>query len=200
MRIALVGVLTLVLAGMTSDALAELYRWRDPQTGTIKYSSYPPPWYGDESREASSPKVEVLGERQGAGNAERKPTDGMAEKVAEVIRFMEQRREQLLSRMTVARASAGFDPGNPAFKADVQAYRAVTRELDKFDPKGAAARRKSDAQVFQNLGIETDTRTERSTAGGEVQPVQPPPAPGLGAPPPRDLREGSRSGTRPERQ
>ncbi|MEJ2175812.1 MAG: hypothetical protein P8Y76_13135 [bacterium] len=151
MRIALVGVLTVVLAGMTSDALAELYRWRDPQTGTIKYSSYPPPWYGDETREATAPKVEVLGERQGAGDADRKPADEMAEKVAEVVHFMEQRREQLLSRMTVARASAGFDPADPAFKADVQAYRAVTRELDKFDPKGAAARRKSDAQLFQNL-------------------------------------------------
>jgi hypothetical protein len=202
MRIALVGVLTVVLAGMTSDALAELYRWRDPQTGTIKYSSYPPPWYGDETREATAPKVEVLGERQGAGDADRKPADEMAEKVAEVVHFMEQRREQLLSRMTVARASAGFDPADPAFKADVQAYRAVTRELDKFDPKGAAARRKSDAQLFQNLGIETEAGAERPTAGGALQPVRPPRTRGAGAPQPpsRDQQEGSRFATSPERR
>jgi hypothetical protein len=144
----------------------------------------------------------VLGERQGAGDADRKPADEMAEKVAEVVHFMEQRREQLLSRMTVARASAGFDPADPAFKADVQAYRAVTRELDKFDPKGAAARRKSDAQLFQNLGIETEAGAERPTAGGALQPVRPPRTRGAGAPQPpsRDQQEGSRFATSPERR
>ena len=138
MQIVLAAALGVMLAVVAADVAAELYRWRDPQTGTIRYSSYPPPWYGDESREATAPKVEVLGNRD-AQAASRKPADEMAEKVAEVIRFMEQRREQLLSRMTVARASAGFDPAAPGFKADLQAYQSVTRELDKFDPQGAAA-------------------------------------------------------------
>ncbi|KPK03754.1 MAG: hypothetical protein AMJ64_15035, partial [Betaproteobacteria bacterium SG8_39] len=162
-----VGVLAVVLAGLAPSALAELYRWRDPQTGTVKYSSYPPPWYGDESREAAAPKVEVVGGDKPGGKETRTPADEMAEKVAEVIRFMAQRREQLLSRMTLARASAGFDSADPAFKADLQAYRAVTRELDKFDPKGAAARRRTDARVFDNLGIEPEALAARPGAGGE---------------------------------
>lgn len=176
-----VGVLAVVLAGLAPSALAELYRWRDPQTGTVKYSSYPPPWYGDESREAAAPKVEVVGGDKPGGKETRTPADEMAEKVAEVIRFMAQRREQLLSRMTLARASAGFDSADPAFKADLQAYRAVTRELDKFDPKGAAARRRTDARVFDNLGIEPEAlaarpggERARESARGVVPSPQPP--------------------------
>ncbi len=175
MRIVLAGVLTVLFAVIASDAFAELYRWRDPQTGNIRYSSYPPPWYGDESREASAPKVEVIGaQREGAS---RTPADEMAEKVAEVIRFMEQRREQLLSRMTVARASAGFDPEDAAFKADLQAYRAVTRELDKFDPKGASLRRRADARAFENLGVAPQAEGARPAVAGA-----PPPRPASGEP------------------
>ncbi|MCG6951518.1 MAG: hypothetical protein LJE90_04040 [Betaproteobacteria bacterium] len=173
MRIVLFGALLAALVGVAFDAGAELYRWRDPQTGSIKYSSYPPPWYGDESRAASAPRVEVLGGGNRDGEANAKAPDAMAEKVAEVIRFMEQRREQLLSRMTVARASAGFAPTNPAFRADLEAYRNVTRELDKFDPKGASARRKSDARVFENLGIEPQSATEPPAPGSPGAPPRP---------------------------
>jgi len=172
MRIVLLGALLAAFLGVAFDAGAELYRWRDPQTGSIKYSSYPPPWYGDESRAANAPKVEVLGSPSD-GDAKAKAPDAMAEKVAEVIHFMEQRREQLLSRMTVARASAGFTPSNPAFRADLEAYRNVTRELDKFDPKGASARRKSDARVFENLGIEPQSGAEPPTPGSPGAPPRP---------------------------
>jgi hypothetical protein len=43
-----------------ATAAADLYRWVDPETGSVKFSSYPPPWYGDERREKSSPKVEHI--------------------------------------------------------------------------------------------------------------------------------------------
>ena len=173
MRIVFVGVLAALLAGPVADALAELYRWRDPQSGRIKYSSYPPPWYGDESRAANAPKVEVLGGDKPGGDANAKAPDPMAEKVAEVIQFMEQRREQLLSRITVARASAGFSPTDPGFRADLEAYRNVTRELDKFDPKGAGARRRADSRVFENLGIEPQSPAEPPTPETPSAPPRP---------------------------
>ena len=44
----------------TGTAAADLYRWVDPETGSVKLSSYPPPWYGDEARERRAPKVEVI--------------------------------------------------------------------------------------------------------------------------------------------
>ena len=192
------AVLGAALAGAAAQAAAELYRWRDPQTGSIKYSSYPPPWYGDETRERTAPKVEVLGEQPGA--ASRTPADEMAEKVAEVIRYMAQRREQLMQRMTVARASAGFDPGDPNFKADLQAYRAVTRELDKFDPRGAAARNRADAQAFEKLGIAPEASEVQPSAGRDSRLAPAQSARGVAPPPrpaPRDAQEDALPADRP---
>ena len=51
----------LLLAALAAlPAHAELYRWVDPQSGSVKFSNLPPPWYGDPEREARSPKVEVI--------------------------------------------------------------------------------------------------------------------------------------------
>lgn len=194
MRIVLCGALLVALAATALDAGAELYRWRDPRTGSIKYSSYPPPWFGDETREANAPKVEVLGGGNASGDANAKPTDEMAEKVAEVIHYMEQKREQLLSRMTVARASAGFTPSDPAFRADLEAYRNVTRELDKFDPKGASARRKADARVFENLGIELQGPAGPPASGSTSGPVRSGSAGRFASPPPPEGSAGSEAG------
>jgi hypothetical protein len=47
----------------SGHAAADLYRWVDPETGSVKYSSYPPPWYGDEAQERRAPKVEVIPSR-----------------------------------------------------------------------------------------------------------------------------------------
>ena len=44
-------------------AYADLYRWVDPDTGTVKFSSYPPPWHGDAERERGAPAVEVIPSR-----------------------------------------------------------------------------------------------------------------------------------------
>ena len=42
---------TLTAALAPQAAHADLYRWVDPQTGSVKFSSYPPPWFGDQARE-----------------------------------------------------------------------------------------------------------------------------------------------------
>jgi hypothetical protein len=47
----------------TDRAVADLYRWVDPETGSVKFSSYPPPWYGDEAKQRNAPKVEVIAPR-----------------------------------------------------------------------------------------------------------------------------------------
>ncbi len=52
-----------------TNAAADLYRWVDPETGSVKFSSYPPPWYGDEKLEKRSPKVEHIPARGPGGSA-----------------------------------------------------------------------------------------------------------------------------------
>jgi hypothetical protein len=62
--------LLFVLGFVVNPALADLYRWVDPETGSVKFSSYPPPWYGDENQEKRSPKVEHIPPR-GPGGSEK---------------------------------------------------------------------------------------------------------------------------------
>ena len=53
----------LLIVAMTAwagAAGADLYRWVDPETGSGKFSSYPPPWYGDEALQRRSPRVEHI--------------------------------------------------------------------------------------------------------------------------------------------
>jgi hypothetical protein len=41
-------------------AQAELYRWVERETGQVKFSSTPPPWYGDPEKQRRNPPVEVI--------------------------------------------------------------------------------------------------------------------------------------------
>ena len=52
--------LAVVLFAWANPAAADLYRWVDPETGSVKFSSYPPPWYGNAQAARRAPKVEVI--------------------------------------------------------------------------------------------------------------------------------------------
>ncbi|MNC91850.1 hypothetical protein D3C83_81790 [compost metagenome] len=60
---------------MSGPAAADLYRWVDPESGSIKFSSYPPPWFGDPARERRAPKVEVIPERGRGPSSGPKPDE-----------------------------------------------------------------------------------------------------------------------------
>ena len=52
-------------------AQAQLYRWVDPDSGSVKFSSYPPPWYREEGQ--VGPAVEVIQQRPAAPAAKPAP-------------------------------------------------------------------------------------------------------------------------------
>jgi hypothetical protein len=60
MRFAIAIAVLVWAAQFSGTAAADLYRWVDPESGSVKFSSYPPPWYGDEAKERRAPKVEVI--------------------------------------------------------------------------------------------------------------------------------------------
>jgi hypothetical protein len=62
-------------AQFSGPAAADLYRWVDPDTGSIKFSNYPPPWYGDPAKERRAPKVEVIPDRSSAPSSGPKPEE-----------------------------------------------------------------------------------------------------------------------------
>lgn len=69
----------MLIGGWTAGAAADLYRWVDPDTGSVKFSSYPPPWYGDPAMERRAPKVEVIPERGTAPSSGTKLDDRAAQ-------------------------------------------------------------------------------------------------------------------------
>lgn len=65
-----------VLALLVPAADAQLYRWRDPQTGSVKLSSIPPPWYG--RGVSNGPHVDVIMRGKAVDPMSRPGTDAAA--------------------------------------------------------------------------------------------------------------------------
>ena len=125
--------LLFVLALGAGEVRADLYRWVDPETGAVKFSSLPPPWYGDAERERRAPAVEVIPSR--------------APGTAPSPRTLEERRASLLKGL--AELPPSFDVNH--VRQQVAAYQAISAELDRADPAGAARRRAEEAGVLDAL-------------------------------------------------
>jgi hypothetical protein len=122
-------------------ARADLYRWIDPETGAIKYSSYPPPWVGDAERERRLPPVEVL--RYTPQGTARTPEGDRA------IAPLEERRRRLLQELLALPERKDRAPDQ--IQRQLQAYQLLASELDRLDPKGAAARKAEDYEVMERI-------------------------------------------------
>ena len=139
-------VLVLVAACIAFAAHADLYRWVDPQTGSAKFSSTPPPWYGDPEKERGAPAVEVIPFRapgtaaKAAPAAEKKPAAGVA--------GLEARWADLL------RYFASLPPGTDfsGLQQQLQEYAAAGAELNRLDPAGAQRRRAQEAAAMARFG------------------------------------------------
>ncbi len=75
MRFAVAVAMLTWAAQFSGPAAADLYRWVEPESGSIKFSSYPPPWYGDPVKQRRAPKVEVIPERGRAPSSGPKPDE-----------------------------------------------------------------------------------------------------------------------------
>jgi len=127
--------LALVLTSFCAHA--DLYRWVDRQTGSVKYSSSPPPWYGDRAKERSSPPVEVI--RYNAPAPAAKPTP--KEENASIIASMQARWRELNKFFGSLPPSTDFARPGEGLRPQIEAYQTLSRELDRLDPAGAERRR-----------------------------------------------------------
>jgi hypothetical protein len=129
-------------------ACADLYRWVDPETGAVKFSNYPPPWYGNEDMQRGAPKVERIPERarpvQPEAEAPVKPA-AAAKQGAAPLGALEARRKELLSQV----AASISNP--PQAQKLLEEYALLMAEMNQKDPKGAAARRAEAEAVLDKL-------------------------------------------------
>ncbi|MEO8144433.1 MAG: DUF4124 domain-containing protein [Betaproteobacteria bacterium] len=130
----------LLLAG---PAAADLYRWVDPETGSTKFSSYPPPWYDDPAKQRRAPKVEFIpagkaspATAEDPDNPRRPAAGAQAGKVPEEL---EAQRKAILKQMAALATQTGADRGQ-ALSRQMESFAALTAQIDKLDPQGAAAR------------------------------------------------------------
>ena len=125
-----------VLLTLTAGAAhADLYRWIDPQTGSVKYSSVPPP--------SSQAGVQVIPYR--AGPAPAKPEAPAPAAAGPGNPALELRWRELLAEISAA------VPGSPTLQQRLPDLAAVASELDRVDPAGSARRQAEAQAVLQRL-------------------------------------------------
>lgn len=147
----------MVLAACAMPASAQLYRWVDPQTGSVKYSNHAPPWHGDPAPRRSDPKVEVIPPRFAAPPkpaAAEKPA-ALAAPAAEakpgLLADLEMRWRDMLEDLGTFTKREDFERAGAGLRQQVEAYDAVRIELDRIDPAGAARRRKEEGSMIDQV-------------------------------------------------
>jgi uncharacterized protein DUF4124 len=142
--------LVVLLFLFCAHAQADLYRWVDPETGSVKFSSYPPPWYGDEGKQRSGPKVE----RIPSGHdpvARPDAAAGGAPDPARSYEALEAQRKALLQQMPGAAPRGAPERGVPALQKQLEALSTLSQQIDKLNPEGADKRRTEAEAVLQKL-------------------------------------------------
>ncbi len=122
-------------------AAADLYRWVDPQTGSVKFSSAPPPWYETE-RGPQVERIPYQGPAARPAGAD-KPVAGGG------VAALEARWRESLR--TLAATLAKGDPGAPteAARQQLEAFQTISAELDRLDPGGRERRRAAQLNLLQ---------------------------------------------------
>jgi hypothetical protein len=143
-----VKLLSALLLSASFAAHADLYRWVERETGSVKFSNTPPPWYGDAEKQRGAPAVEVVPYR-GAGPAPNPPQTQSAAAAARAIAVMEARWLELVRFFASLPPSTDFSRAGPNIRPQLEAYETLTADLDRLDPAGAPRR---GAQVANALG------------------------------------------------
>jgi hypothetical protein len=139
-----------LLATLTPvPAHADLYRWVDPQTGSVKFSSYPPPWFGDQARELNAPATEVIVYQ--APGAPKPANPAKPSAAASMLSALESQLAGLRQFFTALPPNADFSRAGSGIQQQIEAYQALSAELDRLDPGGAARRRAQEVGVMETL-------------------------------------------------
>ena len=125
-------------------AHADLYRWVDPDSGSVKLSTLPP---SDQRVNA-----ELVPFRDPAAPAAptAAPAAAKPKPPASPFAALEARWSELLTQLTGVSAQ-DFNRGSEGLRQHMEAYEAVRAELDRMDPAGAARRRSESTSILDRL-------------------------------------------------
>jgi len=129
-----------LLAFVSLPAHADLYRWIDPQSGSVKLSSQPPA-DPDIAAQLVPFRAPAAPRQQSAVPQKSKPAATLAE--------LEARWSQMLTQLSATAQNAGRS--SQAWQQQLEAYEAVRVELDRLDPAGAVRRRNEAITILERL-------------------------------------------------
>jgi hypothetical protein len=132
----------LLLCVLALPAHADLYRWVDPHSGSVKLSSQPPTDPGINAqlvpfRNPAAPR------QQAAVPQKPQPASG-------ALAELQARWSQLLIELTGTKPQ-DFSRSSQGWQQHLEAYEAVRVELDRLDPAGAARRRNEATTIVERL-------------------------------------------------
>lgn len=148
--------LLLAAALLALPVEADMYRWIDRETGSVKFSNTPPPWFGDPEKERQSPRVEVIKYRGPAEKPKPGPAPQGAGPEARTLATLEARWLELARFFASLPPGADLERANASIRQQAQAYQALSAELDRLDPGGTARRRSQEAALIESVrrGVE----------------------------------------------
>lgn len=163
-----------------ASASGQLYRWVDPETGSVKFSSYPPPWFNDPAKQPRAPKVEVIAPGRTAPAFEPRPEtdrepaappagDAPRGDRQSLLKLMAQRAAALIASPPEAMGKAYTDLVEP-----LQQLEKLDRQFKSADPKDEAARLEEKWQLAVPL------ERHRTVLLQQISSLSPPPS---GSPP-----------------
>ena len=162
------------------SAAAQLYRWVDPETGSVKFSSYPPPWFNDPAKQPRTPKVEVIAPTGTAPAFEPRPEtdpEPAAPPADDAPRQDRQGVMKLLAQRAAALASSTPETMGKAYAnlaEPLQQLEILDRQSKPVDAKVEAARLEEKRQLAVPL------ERHRTTLLQQIALLSPPPS---GSPP-----------------
>jgi hypothetical protein len=140
-----VFLLAVVLTAL--PAHADLYRWVDRESGSVKFSTSPPPWFGDPEKARTAPAVEVIR----AKPAPKAETAYPQKPSPSVLSALEARWASLMQFFAALPTTTDFSRAGAGIQQHIEAYQALSAELDRLDPAGAQRRRAQEAGIFETM-------------------------------------------------
>jgi hypothetical protein len=155
----------------TAPVLADLYRWVDPETGSVKFSSYPPPWMNDAASKGRAPKVEVIAPSRSAPAFAPETQGESAPKAAERSGGREALLKQLAQRVAALASSPpeAMAQAYAEFAEPLQQLERMDRQQKPSNPGDEAVRLEEKAKLAASL------ESRRSSLLQQLSSLGPPP-------------------------
>ena len=172
--------IAVLMSFWAASASGQLYRWVDPETGSVKFSSYPPPWFNDPAKQPRSPKVEVVAPARNAAAFEPRPhADG--EPAAPPAGDAPRNDRQALLKLLAQRAAVLIASPPEAMGKAYAELAEPLQQLEKLDRQSKPVDAKVEAaRLEEKLQLAMPLERHRTTLLQQIASLSPPPS---GAPP-----------------